>query len=432
MFPVKAFERMRNTGIRFVTTSPWIRWILAVVFLGLGWAARDFRTSTKVEVSTSAVTAGPITRRIVAVGTLQAVKTVEVGAEVSGVVQSLDADYNSPVHAGQVIARIDPAAYDAQAREARAALAQAQATSARAHADVRRFEVAVEDARTRLTRAVALSKTQIIPQSELDAAGIDLGAATAGLAAGEAAADQAEAAVQQAAAAVEKAAIDVEHTIIRSPIDGIAIERNVSVGQTLAASMQAPVLFRISADLRQMQLQVDVDESDVAGLTPGEPATFEVESYRDETFHGTVTQVRLQPVAAPPAIVPGAPGSTPASAPSVVSYAVIVDVDNADERLRPGMTAQVALTGARHEHVVRIPDLALQFHPPPDVLRALGEAETPAPEVPTVWEFDGTQLTPIAVRAGLAGDGWTELLSGPIRSGDALVTSAVVQRRSGL
>ena len=203
-----------------------------------------------------------------------------------------------------------------------------------------------------------------------------------------------------------------------------------TVGQTLAASIQPPVLFRISADLKQMQVQVDVDESDVGGLTPGEPATFEVESYRDETFHGTVAQVRIQPVAAQPAAaVSGPPGAATASVPSVVSDAVIVDVDNADERLRPGMTAQVALAGVRHDHAVRIPDRALQFHPPPDVLLALGERETPG--APTVWEFDGTQLTPIAVRAGLAGDGWTELLSGPIRSGDALVTSAAVQRRSG-
>ena len=198
------------------------------------------------------MTAGPITRRIVAVGTLQAVKPSKSALKCPGSCNRSQADYNSPVHAGQVIARIDPAAYDAQAREARAALAQAQATSARAHADVRRFEVAVEDARTRLTRAVALVEDADHPA---------VGAGRRGhrsrcrdgrrSAAGEAAADQAEAAVQQAAAAVEKAAIDVEHTIIRSPIDGIAIERNVSVGQTLAASIQAPVLFRISADLKR-------------------------------------------------------------------------------------------------------------------------------------------------------------------------------------
>jgi len=424
---------MKTNRLPFVSTSPWIRWTLAVVCLILGWAAWDFRARTGINVSTSAVTSGPITRRIVAVGTVQAVTTVEVGAEVSGVVQSLAADYNSPVHAGQVIARIDPAVYDARAREARAALAQAQATSARARADLARFEAAVDDARTKLSRAVALSRTQLIPQSDLDAAGIALGTATADLAAGEAAVDQADAAAREAAAAVEQATIDVDHTIIRSPIDGIAIERDVSVGQTLAASIQPPVLFRIAADLKQMQVQVDVDESDVAGLTPGEPATFEVESYRDETFRGTVAQVRTQPLAAPPApALSGAPGSVAAAVPSVVTYAVIVDVDNADERLRPGMTAQVALDGVRHEHAVRIPDRALQFHPPPEVLRALGEKDVPAPGQATVWEFDGTQLTPIPVRAGLEGDGWTELLSGPIRSGDALVTSAVVQGRSGL
>jgi HlyD family secretion protein len=416
-----------------VSTSPWIRRTLAVVFLGVGWAVWEFRPGSEVEVSTSAVTAGPITRRIVATGTLQAVTTVEVGSEVSGVVQSLEADYNSPVHAGQVIARIDPSAYDAQAREARAARAQAQATRERAQADVRGFEAAVEDARAKLTRAQALSDTQLIPRADLDAARAALNGAMADLASGEAAVDQAGAAVQEATATVEQASINIDHTIIRSPIDGIAIERNVSVGQTLAASMQSPVLFRIASDLKQMQVQVDVDESDVAGLTPGEPATFEVESYRNETFRGTVAQVRLQPVTTQTTAAPSsAPGSLTTAAASVVSYVVIVDVANSDERLRPGMTAEVALAGLRREHAVRIPDGALQFHPLPEVLNALGESETPTPGFATVWEFDGKRLTAIPVRAGLAGEGWTELLSGTIRSGDELVTSAVVQHRSGL
>jgi HlyD family secretion protein len=414
-----------------MSTSPWIKRTLAVLVLGIGWAAWEFHATTEVEVSTSTVTAGPITRRIVATGTLQAVTTVDVGTEVSGVVQSLEADYNSPVHVGQIIARIDPSAYDAQAREAGAALAQAWATLDRAHADVRGFEAAVEDARMKLTRAQALSDLQLIPQSDLDAARIAMGEATADLAAGEAAVDEAGAAVQQATSAVEEASINVEHTIIRSPIDGIAIERDVAVGQTLAASIQSPVLFRIAADLKQMQVQVDVDESDVAGLAPGEPATFQVESYRNETFRGTVSQVRLQPIAVQTtAAVQGAPGFTTTAAASVIAYAVIVDVTNSDERLRPGMTAEVALAGLRREHAVRIPDSALQFHPSPEVLNALGESATPTPGFATVWVFDGKRLTPIAVRAGLAGDGWTELLSGPIRSGDALVTSAVVQRRS--
>ena len=412
--------------------SPWIRRALVVAFLGVGWAVWEFPGKPAVEVSTSTVTAGPITRHIVATGTLQAVTTVEIGSEVSGVVQSLEADYNSPVHAGQIIARLDPSSYDAQAREAQAARAEAQAALTRTEADVRGLETAADDARMKLTRAEALSVKQLIPLSDLDAARIATTDAAAALAAGEAAVDQAEAAVQQANAAVEQAAINLDHTIIRSPIDGITIQRNVAVGQTLAASIEAPVLFRIAADLRRMQVQVEVDESDVAGLTAGDQATFEVESYRDETFRGTVSQVRLQPVAAPTASVPiGAPGSATTTVPSVVSYTVIVDVANTDQRLRPGMTAEVALAGLRRENAVRIPDGALQFHPPSEVLHALGESETPTPGPETVWEFDGKQLTPIAVRAGLAGDGWTELVSGPIHSGDALVTSAVVQRRSG-
>jgi len=145
-----------------------------------------------------------------------------------------------------------------------------------------------------------------------------------------------------------------------------------------------------------------------------------------------VLHVRLQPdVTQTTAAAAVAPGAAATAASSVISYEVIVDVANADERLRPGMTAEVVLSGLRRERAVRIPDGALQFQPPPDVLTALGESGTPAPSVPTVWKFDGTRLIPITVRAGLSGDGWTELLSGPIRSGDTLVTGAVVQRRSG-
>ena len=232
----------------------------------------------------------------------------------------------------------------------------------------------------------------------------------------------------------------MEHTIIRSPVDGIVIERSVDVGQTLAASVQSPVLFRIAANLERLQVQVDVDESDVGGLTTGDAATFAVDAYPGETFHGTVSQVRVQPVAQQVATATAVGASTASPATStvatVVSYTTIVDVANDDERLRPGMTADVVLPATRREHAVRIPNSALAFRPPPEVLEAIGEVEPPAPgggdydrTLRSVWEYDGRRFTPIAVRAGIADEGWTELVSGSIRPGDALVTSAVVQRR---
>ncbi|MBZ5560702.1 MAG: efflux RND transporter periplasmic adaptor subunit, partial [Acidobacteriia bacterium] len=214
------------------------------------------------------------------------------------------------------------------------------------------------------------------------------------------------------------------------------------VGQTVAASVQSPVLFRIAADLRHMQVQVDIDESDISGVTPGEPATFEVETYPDRTFQGTVTQVRLQPVAeqttAATTVATSTSAATTTQVATVVSYTAIIAVDNPDERLRPGMTAEVALSGARRSRVVRIPNNALAFRPPNDVLQAIGGVEPevkdtapPAGGVETrtrdVWRYDGKRFTPVAVHVGLADDRWTELVSGQIKDGDALATSARVR-----
>jgi HlyD family secretion protein len=420
--------------------STWFRVALFAAAVLAGAAAWAFRTTTEVEVSTSPVTDGRIARRLMATGTVQAVTTVEVGAQVSGVVASLGADYNSLVHEGQIVAKLDAASYDAQLREAVAGRTQAEAAFKRADADVLGFKTAVEDAQMKLSRAEALWDRQLIARVDLDAANVALNEAKADLAGGEANVVQAAAAVDQARAAVEQASVNVEHTIIRSPVDGIVIERSVDVGQTLAASMQSPVLFRIAADIDRLQVQVDIDESDVGGLTRGDAATFAVDAYPGETFHGTVSQVRVQPVAQQTATATAVGVSTASPATStvatVVSYTTIVDVANADERLRPGMTADVVLPGMRREHAVRIPNGALAFRPPPEVLQAIGEVEPAAPGVGeydralrAVWEYDGRRFKPIAVRAGIADEGWTELVSGSIRPGDALVTSAVLQRR---
>jgi HlyD family secretion protein len=422
--------------------TKWFRLAVAIAIAFSGLVVWGLAPATEVQVTTAAVTAGPIVRRVVATGTVQAETTVEVGAEISGVVQSLAADYNSLVHAGQVVARLDPATYVAQLRVAEAAHAQTQAALLRAQAEVLDFRTEVEDAQTKLTRAEELAARQIIPPSDLEAARLALDEAHADLGGGEADVAQSEAAIVQAEAALEQAEINVEHTLIRSPIDGIVIDRDVDVGQTLAASVQSPVLFRIASDLTRLQVQVGIDESDVGGLTPGEPVSFDVESYPDETFHGTLSQVRLQPIAtAPtaPATLSTATASQPGAA-AVVSYQAIVHVANPDQRLRPGMTAVAVLNGLRREHTIRIPNGALAFRPPAEVLHALGEVEPRLPKSPTeanegepttseVWEFDGQQFTPIGVRAGLADNGWSELLSGSIRPGDALVTSAALHRR---
>ena len=420
----------------------WLALIITVAGVAIAWA---FRTTTEVQVSTAPVTDGQITRRILATGTVQAVTTVEVGAQVSGVISSLDADYNSLVHAGQIVATLDASAYDAQLRETVAEREEADAALKRADADVAGFKTAVEDAQMKLTRAEALWDTQLIPRADLDAARAAAEEAKADLAAGQATVVQAMAAVDQAKAAVDQAAVNASHTIIRSPVDGIVVERAVDVGQTLAATVQSPTLFRIAGNLERLQVQVDVDESDVGGLTPGEPVTFDVDAYPGETFHGTISQVRVQPVAqqtATATVVGGGTTQAPATSTvaTVVSYTTIVEVANLDQRLRPGMTADVVLPVARREHAIRIPNGALAFRPGPDLLAAIGEVEPPRPSpaggadgaVRAVWEYDGRQFTPIAVRAGVADEGWTELVSGSIRPGDELVTGAVLQRRHRL
>jgi HlyD family secretion protein len=423
-----------------------MKW-LGIVVTGTaltGVAAWAFHSIPEVQVERSLVTAGAITRRVVATGAVQPVTTVEIGAQVSGLVQSLDADFDSVVRAGQVIARLDPSLYQAALDEARAGQLQEEAALGQARADLAGFRTVEVDARTKLARARELAAGQLITAADLDAAEIAMNEASAGVRSGEAQVNDVKAAIDQARAGVDQASANLAHTVIRSPIDGIVLDRDVDVGQTVAAVMQAPVLFRIATMLTHVQLSVDIDESDVDGLMPGEPVTFEVESYPDDVFHGSIKELRLQPVAQQTATTTAVAGSTgsPASGvvTTVVSYTAIIDVANPDQRLRPGMTAEVTLDGARRERVVRIPNGALGFRPPSAVLQALGETEPSSVEAAThagdrntnarnVWTYDGRRFVPIAVHVGLADNQWTELLAGSIRPGDVLVTGAVLHHR---
>jgi HlyD family secretion protein len=304
---------------------------LVLVAFVVAWSVREFEPTDDAPIA-EASTSAPRERTIAAVGTLQAVTTVQVGAQISGTVQSLRADYNSIVHTGEIIATLDPSLFDAALGEVQAALARAEAAEAQAEADETGLEAAAGDAQTKLTRAESLAASQLIPQADLDSARTAVGEADIDLEGGESKIGEARAAVLQARAAVGEATLDLDRTVIRSPIDGIVISRNVDVGQTVAASVQAPMLFTIAADLKRLQLAVDVDESDVGSVRTGTRARFQVESYPGATFEGTVSQVRLQPAVG-----------------TVVTYTVIVDVSNPDERLRPGMTATVTLPAAARE-----------------------------------------------------------------------------------
>jgi HlyD family secretion protein len=425
------------------TTSAWIGIALCgTVVIGLSdWA---FRARPEVDVESAQVTSGAITRRILATGTVQPTSTVDVGTQVSGTVQSLGADFNSIVHTGDVIARLDPSLYQAALDQARASLREAEAAFIRAQADLAGLRTAAVDAGQKFDRAKRLWTGGIMTNADYDAAQIAMNEASADVVSGQARLNQAQASVDQAKAVVDQATVDLEHTVIHSPIDGIVVSRNVDVGQTVAATISAPVLFQIATDFGHVQVQVAVDQADIGGLATGEPVTFEVESYPNEKFHGTVQQLRLQPVSEQTTTATGSTGPPASSVVgTVVSYTAVIDVSNPEAKLRPGMTAEVALEGLRRESAIRIPNSALSFRPPHDVLQALGEAE---PSIPTdvtlpdgstakssdVWEYDGKRFTPIAVRVGLADDHWTELVGGSLRPGDTLVTSAVVRQRRRL
>src|SRR4051812_13475345 len=296
----------------------------------------------KPNVATAPVTRGDVVETVGATGTLQAVTTVQVGTQVSGTIQSLYADFNSLVKKGQVLARLDPSLFQTQIEQARANLIRSQA-------EVDRLKVSLDDARTKLRRAQELAQRNLIPRTDLETAEVNVRSVEAQI-------HSAEAQVTQAQASVNQNDVNLQHTIIESPIDGLVISRNVDVGQTVAASMQAPTLFVLAADLTKMQVLANLDESDVGRIRPGQHVGFRVDAYPADTFNGMVSQVRLNPIVQQ----------------NVVTYATVIDVPNDDLRLKPGMTANVNVEIARATNVLKVPNSALRFRPTPEMFTALG------------------------------------------------------------
>jgi HlyD family secretion protein len=282
---------------------------------------------------TATVDRGDISDVVGATGVLQAVTTVQVGSQVSGTIKDLLADFNSNVKKGQVIARLDPALFQAR-------VAQAQANMGSARADVERARATVTDAKQKYERAQELAKQDLVPETDFVSARATYDAAVAQLQASEAA-------VSQSAAALNQAQVDLGHSVINAPIDGVVLARSVDVGQTVAASFQAPVLFVIANDLTQMQVNASIDEADIGRVKTGQDVTFRVDAFPDQTFHGRLEQVRLQPV----------------TAQNVVTYNTIVAVDNKDLRLMPGMTATVSVVIQERKDALRLPAAALRFRP---------------------------------------------------------------------
>lgn len=376
--------------------------LLAATGLTVG-AYYSRRSDTAPEVITGAVSRGEIVTEIASTGTLEAVTTVQVGTQVSGTIQALYADFNSIVRKGQVIARLDPSLFQTQVESARASLASAEA-------DLQRMRVALEDATTKATRAHELAAKQLIPQADVDAADVAQRSAAAQV-------KSEEAQLSQARASLTQAQVNLQKTVIVAPIDGIVIARSVDVGQTVASSLQAPTLFTLAADLREMQVNANIDESDLGAIKQGQSVNFRVDAYPNRQFTGKVEQVRLDPVVQQ----------------NVVTYAAIISAANPALELKPGMTANVSIEVARRDDVLRVPSAALRFKPSDVQLAALGQdpkllAQQNGAAKPktgskssTVWVYDGG-LHPNAVRTGVSDGAFTEIVDGSLKEGDTVAT----------
>jgi HlyD family secretion protein len=290
---------------------------------------------------------GEVNLVVTATGTINPVINVLVGSQVSGTIKALYADYNSQVKEGQVIAQIDPAIFEAQVEQGRANVLNAQANLENAKANLVRAEVAVLDAKRNLDRNKPLLERQVIAQATLDTAQANYDTAAAQKEVAKAQVESSKAQLEQAKAALKVSETNLRYTTIRSPVNGTVISRNVDVGQTVAASLQAPTLFSIAKDLTKMQVDTNASEADVGRITAGQDATFTVDAYPERIFRGKVSEIRNAPI-----IVQ-----------NVVTYDVVILVDNKDLKLKPGMTANVSVMIAHREGVLKIPNAALRFRP---------------------------------------------------------------------
>ncbi len=290
---------------------------------------------------------GAVDSIVTATGTINPVINVLVGSQVSGTIKALYADYNSQVKEGQLIAQIDPALFQAQVDQAKANVSNTQASLLNAQANLVKAEVAVVDAKRNLDRNKPLLERQVIAQATLDTAQVNYDTAVAQVDVAKSQVESSKAQVEQAKAALAMAETNLRYTTIRSPVNGTVISRNVDVGQTVAASLAAPTLFTIAKDLTKMQVDTNVSEADVGRITVGQDATFTVDAYAGRTFRGKVSEIRNAPI-----IVQ-----------NVVTYDVVILVDNKDLKLKPGMTANVSVMIAHREGVLKIPNAALRFRP---------------------------------------------------------------------
>jgi HlyD family secretion protein len=399
--------------------------VLALVVLGGVGAGiwvwrRNAAANAGPRFETVAVERGPVTAKVTATGTLSALVTVQVGSQVSGRIKEIFVDFNSPVKKGQVIARLDPALFAA-------AVEQARANHMAAQGNITKLEAQAENAKLQFERAQALFERKAIAQADLDTA-----RATKRAAEGDVVAARGDLARNRAA--LHQAEVNLNYATIVSPTTGVVISRSIDVGQTVAASLQAPVLFLIAEDLTKMQVDTSVAEADIGKLKAGMEATFTVDAFPAKMFKGSIRQIR----------------NAPQTLQNVVTYDAVIDVGNPNLELRPGMTANVVFIYDHRDSVLRVPNAALRFKPPPEIARGAdggqgqgtwnkGErgqggggqgrrgqggarAGQETPDRRTLWVLRGGKASPIKVRAGVTDGTNTEIETTELQEGDRVIT----------
>jgi HlyD family secretion protein len=400
-----------------------LRYLVMVLVLGAlgfgGWRWFGQAKTAKVTYKTQPLQERRVAAKVTASGTLQAKVTVQVGAQVSGRISKLGVDFNDPVKKGQVIAKLDPQMFQA-------AVAQANASHAAAKAAVVKAEAQQHDAELVLARTQSLAEQSLATAADLQTAQTAVVIARAGT-------DAARASLAQATAGLNQAQVNLSYTTICSPIDGVVISRNVDVGQTVAASLQAPVLFTIAEDLRRMQVHTSVAEADVGRLEPGMAATFTVDAFPGRRFEGKLVQIR----------------NAATTVQNVVTYDAVLDAANEDLKLRPGMTATVTVIWSEKERVLATPNAALRFWPPEEAgitatATATGTARAESSgdgsvggkgrrgkrDSRTLWVLRGARPVAVTIDPGISDGSYTEVVKAEVSAGEEVIVDAEVDGKA--
>jgi HlyD family secretion protein len=430
------------------TKTKWLVLLGIVIVTGVV-AAIMLSSGNHPQHFTAKVERGDVRNVVEATGMINAVITVQVGSQVSGVIAKLYVDFNSQVHKGQVVALIDPALLQGALLQAAADYENAKANLLAAKANLDKAKAVLVQTKADYDRTVGLTKDGILSQQQLDLAKANYDSAKAAVGGAEATVSQGEAQANQKKAAVEIAQTNLNYTVIKSPIDGTVVARNVDVGQTVAASLQAPTIFTIAQDLKKMQVYAKTDESDVGNIKVGKQVMFKVDAFPKDTFRGVVSQVRMNAT----------------TIQNVVTYDTIIDFDNPELKLFPGMTAYVTIPVATVQNVLKLPNTALRYKPPlsqEEILalykqygieggeRKLGSNEVAAaektttagggtiqPRVPradnaVVWKVHRDySMEPVKVTLGITDHAYTEVTSvlhGELKEGDELVVRTVMPK----